>query len=106
MRFSSTQQPIFQLPRLRRCVFVYIFLIILLLLKSNQYAAAQQTQSTGKMDEIIKLIKKNYVDSVNVDSIVHSLVADFLNKPSTIDSLFSKLDPHSSYMNGTLKINW
>ncbi|HMC85033.1 MAG TPA: S41 family peptidase [Chitinophagaceae bacterium] len=99
MRFSSTQQPIFQLPRLRRCVFVYIFLIILLLLKSNQYAAAQQTQSTGKMDEIIKLIKKNYVDSVNVDSIVHSLVADFLNKPSTIDSLFSKLDPHSSYMN-------
>jgi carboxyl-terminal processing protease len=41
-----------------------------------------------KVDEIIHIINKNYVDDVNADSLTHL----------PIDSLLHKLDPHSMYL--------
>ncbi|MFI5172870.1 MAG: S41 family peptidase, partial [Chitinophagales bacterium] len=35
---------------------------------------------------------------INVDSIVDDFVSAYLNDPETIDELFKKLDPHSSYI--------
>jgi len=44
--------------------------------------------NTAKVDEILHIIKKNYVDDVNADSLNHL----------PIDSLLHKLDPHSAYL--------
>src|SRR6218665_2752975 len=41
-----------------------------------------------KVDEIIHIINKNYVDEVNADSLTHL----------PIDSLLHQLDPHSMYL--------
>lgn len=43
---------------------------------------------TEKVDEIIHIINKNYVDDINADSLNHL----------PIDSLLHKLDPHSIYL--------
>ncbi|WP_316817872.1 S41 family peptidase [Pedobacter nyackensis] len=43
---------------------------------------------TEKVDEIIHIINKNYVDDINADSLNHL----------PIDSLLHKLDPHSMYL--------
>lgn len=44
--------------------------------------------NTEKVDEIIHIINKNYVDDINADSLNHL----------PIDSLLHKLDPHSMYL--------
>lgn len=44
--------------------------------------------STQKVDEIINLINRNYVDEINADTLSHL----------EIDSLLHKLDPHSMYL--------
>ncbi|RZM22859.1 MAG: S41 family peptidase [Pedobacter sp.] len=51
---------------------------------TTQYA----DNSTEKVDEIIHIINKNYVDDINADSLNHL----------PIDSLLHKLDPHSVYL--------
>lgn len=47
--------------------------------------------STQKVDDIIHIINKNYVDDVNADSLQHL----------PIDSLLHQLDPHSIYLPAT-----
>ena len=54
--------------------------------------------TNDRMHEILNFISQRYVDSINVDSIVDGFVADYLNQPETIEELFKKLDPHSSYI--------
>lgn len=53
---------------------------------------------TNRISEILNFISYRYVDSINVDSIVDAFVYDYLNNPATIDEIFKKLDPHSSYI--------
>ncbi len=45
-------------------------------------------QPTSKIEEILQLIRNNYVENINIDSISDSLMSP----------LFEKLDPHSSYI--------
>lgn len=45
-------------------------------------------QRQSKLDKILKVVKNNYVDSVNTDSLQESAIADILNS----------LDPHSVYL--------
>ncbi len=52
----------------------------------------------NRISEILKFISYRYVDSVNVDSIMDDFIYDYLNDPETIDEIFKKLDPHSSYI--------
>jgi len=52
--------------------------------KGNTYA----DNNAEKVDEIIHIINKNYVDDVNADSLNHL----------PIDSLLHQLDPHSNYL--------
>lgn len=54
-------------------------------IERNQVYADNSTQ---KVDDIIHIIKKNYVDDVNADSLQHL----------PIDSLLHQLDPHSIYL--------
>nr|WP_121270678.1 S41 family peptidase [Pedobacter schmidteae] len=49
---------------------------------------ASNSTETEKVDEIIHIINKNYVDDVNADSLNHL----------PIDSLLHQLDPHSIYL--------
>ena len=42
----------------------------------------------GKMDEVLRLVQKNYVDTVDIDSLDEGLVRVMLNE----------LDPHSTYL--------
>lgn len=56
------------------------------------------TASNDRINEILNFISQRYVDSINVDSIMDEFVADYLNDPATIEELFKKLDPHSSYI--------
>lgn len=49
---------------------------------------AYATEGSTKVDEIIHIINKNYVDEVNADSLHHL----------PIDSLLHQLDPHSIYL--------
>src|SRR5687768_6103453 len=53
-----------------------------------QSAARYADNNAEKVDEIIHIINKNYVDEVNADSLDHL----------PIDSLLHKLDPHSIYL--------
>ena len=59
---------------------------------TSQYAGNQ------RINDILNFISQRYVDSLNVDSLMDAFVGDYLNKPETIDELFKKLDPHSSYI--------
>lgn len=52
----------------------------------------------SRIENILGYINNRYVDSINTDSIVTSLVYDYLNKPETLNDLFKQLDPHSSYI--------
>ncbi|MBD3749849.1 MAG: S41 family peptidase [Sphingobacteriales bacterium] len=45
-------------------------------------------QGQSKLDKILKIVKNNYVDSVNTDSLQELAIADILNS----------LDPHSVYL--------
>ena len=54
--------------------------------------------SSSRIDDILNFISSRYVDTINVDSIIDDFVAAYLNDPETIDELFKKLDPHSSYI--------
>ncbi|MCQ2608044.1 MAG: S41 family peptidase [Bacteroidales bacterium] len=45
-------------------------------------------QPTSKIEEILQLIRNNYVEDINIDSISNNLMLP----------LFEKLDPHSSYI--------
>ncbi|MNJ91399.1 putative CtpA-like serine protease [compost metagenome] len=53
-----------------------------------QKPVAFVNNNTEKVDEIIHIINKNYVDEVNADSLNHL----------PIDSLLHQLDPHSMYL--------
>ena len=53
-----------------------------------QKPLAYAADSSRKVDEIIHIINKNYVDEVNADSLHHL----------PIDSLLHQLDPHSVYL--------
>lgn len=46
------------------------------------------TALQGKMDEVMELVQRNYVDTVDLDSLSEGLVSVLLNE----------LDPHSSYL--------
>lgn len=45
-------------------------------------------KSTGKVDQLLQLIEKNYVDSTNTDELTEEMAID----------LIAKLDPHSVYI--------
>ena len=53
-----------------------------------QKTSAVSANHTAKVEEIIHLIDKNYVDEVNIDTLSHL----------PIDSLLHQLDPHSNYL--------
>ena len=53
--------------------------------------AQYSDNSTQKVEDIIHIINKNYVDEVNADSLLHL----------PIDSLLHQLDPHSIYLPAT-----
>ncbi|MGY4385278.1 carboxyl-terminal processing protease [Pedobacter sp. UYP24] len=61
-------------------------------LKDQGYHFTRSTHladnNAEKVDEIIHIINKNYVDDINADSLNHL----------PIDSLLHKLDPHSAYL--------
>ncbi|MBG6236513.1 carboxyl-terminal processing protease [Pedobacter sp. CAN_A7] len=61
-------------------------------LKDQGYAiqkpSAVSANHTAKVEEIMHLIDKNYVDEVNIDTLNHL----------PIDSLLHQLDPHSNYL--------
>lgn len=66
-------------------------------------AVNSKPQYTAKGDnalirEVMGYIKEQYVDTVNIDSIVNLMTQNYLNSPSTIDSIVKFLDPHSSYI--------
>lgn len=65
---------------------------------SGRPTYATESTSNQRINDILNFISQRYVDSLNVDSLMDSFVADYLNKPETIDELFKKLDPHSSYI--------
>ena len=76
---------------------------ILIGVKISPFAGAARgygasTSSNERINEILNFISQRYVDSINVDSIMDAFVADYLNDPTTIEELFKKLDPHSSYI--------
>lgn len=59
---------------------------------------SEHNRDTSRISEILNFISMRYVDSINVDSIMDAFVYDYLNNPETIDQIFKKLDPHSSYI--------
>jgi len=77
---------------IRHLVFIFIALCFM------QPLRAQSEYYGDHFNEITDYLRNNYVDPVNVDSIIHSMVAAYLNDPETINTLFQKLDPHSNYL--------
>ena len=51
-----------------------------------------------RLDEILCYINYNYVDTINTDALMRSLVADYLKKDEVIGDVFAHLDPHSTYI--------
>ncbi len=54
----------------------------------SKITTTQETSSNNKFDSILSLIKNEYVDNVNMDSLIEE----------TIPELLSHLDPHSTYI--------
>ncbi len=76
---------------------------ILIGVKISPFAGAARgfsanSGSNERINEILNFISQRYVDSINVDSIMDAFVGEYLNDPATIEELFKKLDPHSSYI--------
>jgi carboxyl-terminal processing protease len=73
---------------------------LLLMLGLTCFASTSFTQTppaTTTFENITQLIRQQYVDSVNIDSIVRQMVSDYLNNPETIAFLLKKLDPHTTF---------
>ncbi|WP_158825985.1 S41 family peptidase [Mucilaginibacter lacusdianchii] len=73
----------------RSVIFLLVGIAIGLLINSSRSADDLSLDATGnKLDKVMNLVKKKYVDSINVDSV----------EGVTINNLLQKLDPHSVYL--------
>ncbi len=85
------------------------FLFVLVLLAGVTIGMRLNPASSGKpalfasgesnrLEEILGYIDYNYVDTINTDALMRSLVADYLDRDEVIEDIFSRLDPHSGYI--------
>jgi carboxyl-terminal processing protease len=77
---------------------VSIILFGAFFLFTSYHLDAQTNNGTNRYEQIIRLIRESYVDSVNIDSIVGQMTTAYLNEPATIDLILKKLDPHTRYL--------
>ncbi|MBC8173146.1 MAG: S41 family peptidase [Chitinophagales bacterium] len=68
------------------------------ILLCSHVLAAQNGQHYDRIGEVKKYIQEEYVETINIDSIIDGMVHAYLNDPATIREIFNHLDPHSNYM--------
>ncbi len=66
-----------------------IILIILIVMMVNSQLSNKQKKSSDKINYILNQIHNNYVDSIDMESLIES----------SIQQTLTNLDPHSIYMN-------
>ncbi|MEO8404354.1 MAG: S41 family peptidase [Chitinophagaceae bacterium] len=71
--------------------------IVLQFFTNKGLLLAQSPTPKGNFDNVMRVVRQQYVDPVNIDSIIAQVTAEYLNRPATIEAILTKLDPHSSY---------
>jgi carboxyl-terminal processing protease len=59
---------------------------------------ALSTSSLGRLEQILGYIDYHYVDTLNTQRLLESLISEYLDRDEMVEELFARLDPHSSYM--------
>jgi carboxyl-terminal processing protease len=52
----------------------------------------------SRLEQILRHIDYKYVDSVDTEAMMDTLVANYLDQEDVIDEIFNQLDPHSNYI--------
>jgi len=93
-----------------RTLLPFLFVLVLLIgvtiglrlsPSSSGKPALFATAEGSRLEEILGYIDYNYVDTLNTDALMRSLVKEYLDRDEVIEDIFKRLDPHSGYIPAT-----